>query len=155
MKSTDEGLNEPKPGSAAARQHRSIPEQQTQFTAGVIRQSNVTRPAKPNTTNTITTSLRSSVGSSNVARPSKAKTTTNTGRLRVNRHIESLSASERFSFTAKAIHAIAQQAGQRERRLARFLSSMSLAAAALPWTLADQPQNHKSTARSKRYHYPT
>ena len=30
--------------------------------------------------------------------------------------------------------AIAQQVGQRERRLARFLSSMSLAAAALPWT---------------------
>ena len=36
---------------------------------------------------------------------------------------------------------IAQQAGQRERRIARFLSSMSLAAAALPWTLGDQPQN--------------
>ena len=50
--------------------------------------------------------------------------------------------------------AIAQQVGQRERRLARFLSSMSLAAAALPWTLADQPQNRKSTARSTRYRRP-
>ena len=35
---------------------------------------------------------------------------------------------------------IAQQAGQRERRLARFLSSMSLAAAALPWALGGNQQ---------------
>ncbi len=76
------------------------------------------------TTNTITTSFRSSVGSSKVARPSKAKAIkTNTGRLTVNRRIESLSTSERFSFTAKTIHAIAQQVGQPERRSTRFLSS--------------------------------
>lgn len=43
----------------------------------------------------------------------------------VNRRIESLSASERFSFTAKATHTIAQQVGQPEWRAARVLSSQS------------------------------
>lgn len=54
---------------------------------------------------------------------SEGEMTTNASRLMVNRRIESLSASERFSFTAKTIHAIAQQVGQPERRAARFLSS--------------------------------
>jgi len=43
--------------------------------------------------------------------------------------------------------AIAQQVGQRERRLARFLSSMSLAAAALPWTLGDLNRNEPQVVR--------
>ena len=79
------------------------------------------------TTNTITTSFRSSVGSSNVARPSKAKAnTTNTGRLTVNRRIENLAASERFSKTQRQFTAIAQQVGQAERRITRVLSSALL-----------------------------
>jgi len=52
--------------------------------------------------------------------------------LAVNWQIESCSAPEAFEDNHTA-----QQVGQRERRLARFLSCMSLAAAALPWSLDD------------------
>ena len=51
----------------------------------------------------------------------------------------------------KTSQTIAQQVGQRERRLARFLSSMSLAAAALPWTLGDQPQNRNEPQLNRAF----
>ena len=46
---------------------------------------------------------------------------------------------------------IAQQVGQRERRLARVLSSTSGAAAALPWSLGNQNRTIEGTPSLARH----